>query len=73
VPIDLGTAIASWPSMTIMRIMTPLKLSLIATIAVACLGFPQLASALTIGDTRELGFIPASQPVTKTEPIMLTR
>ena len=45
-----------------MKLITPLKLILTATIAVACLGFPQLASALTIGDARELGFIDPGIP-----------
>jgi hypothetical protein len=54
-----GIAIASCSSM---RIKTPLRLGLIATIAVACLGFPQMASALTIGDNKELGFVDPGIP-----------
>jgi hypothetical protein len=38
------------------------KFLFLALAIAACLGFPQLASALTIGDTRELGFIDPGIP-----------
>jgi hypothetical protein len=39
------------------RILKSPKLNLIVLIAIACLGFVNVASALTIGDTNELGFV----------------
>ncbi len=40
----------------IMKIVTSPK-NLVVLMAIACLGFARMASALTIGDANELGFV----------------
>ncbi len=42
--------------------MKSTKFLLIVLVATACLGFPHLASALTIGNARELGFVDPGIP-----------